>query len=204
MLSRKSLSVSLGIGVAVALVAASPAVACSQSVPPSIDELASGSFEGTPVAGVYEQHHIDSAPHLGVRAERTVSVVTRYWGTPPANTGRVIHGNDTVLAMSSCGNESGHEGMVGYGWVAEGSTSEYRGLPWVNLGGPDTWQTAGTLTVEQEQMLEAAFGPPVILEVSAATRAGALVQLWWAPVLVVGTLGAIAAVISMILRRRWS
>lgn len=35
--------------------------------------------------GIYEQQTIASAPSILIRAGATASVVTRYWGRPPAN-----------------------------------------------------------------------------------------------------------------------
>ena len=177
------------------MLAVGPVMACSYAEPPSVQDLVSGSFRSRNVAGVYEQQHIDSRPNLILWDVRTVSVVTRYWGEPPLNTGLVMHGDSNILGSDSCGNESGDEGMVGYGWVESAEDGERRFLPWVTLDEPGTWRTTGRVSADQEALLTAAFGPPVVLDVSPATRVLAFVQLWWLPTLIGIALGSVLYVV---------
>lgn len=193
----------MAILIGLTVVIAGPALACSQAEAIPLAELATGRIGDRAVAGVYEQRHIAAAPSLLVRDERTVSVVTRYWGDPPPDVGPVVHGRQTILYQDSCGNEAGQKGMVGYGWTWVGETTRERGLPWVTLGDAGTWETVGTIDAGQEALLEAAFGDPQILEVSLFDRVLSHGLLWWPPAALTALVASIGYGV-MRLRRRVS
>ena len=172
------------------LVLASPAVACSRAAPPNIADIVPGEpipgYGMSPVLGVYEQEHIAGAPGLVLISSRTVSVVTRYWGTPPPHTYLQRHGEGLgVLGMSSCGNEAGHTGLIGYNWVdqsvLEHGTEWGRPLPSIDIRPSTdgfTTTTAGVLDAEQEAELTARFGTPVVLLNSGADRVLGILIAW--------------------------
>lgn len=182
---------------------AGPARACSRPIPPTLAQILDPAGLGrdwpspeVTIAGVYEQTHIASAPSLVVRDVRTVSVVTRYWGTPP-DLGRVMHGDGLgILGGDSCGNESGSAGDVGYHWVVE--QGQRRFLPYIETAAG--WSSR--LTPAEEADLVARFGSPVVLEVNAITRIAALFQLWWLPALGAGIAGGGLAGVFALRRRR--
>ena len=63
--------------------------ACSIVSAPHIDDLVPGEvvFGEDQVLGVYEFEFVARSPNLVVTLAQSVSVVTRYWGTPPPRTG---------------------------------------------------------------------------------------------------------------------
>ena len=78
------------------LVPAASALACDWAPLTSVEDVQPG--EPLPefdprtsvVHGVYELEHIAASPDVIIVDERTVSVVTRYWGTAPPDTGFAI------------------------------------------------------------------------------------------------------------------
>ena len=177
------------------------AEACSLAPPPNLAELASGVLGGREVTGVYEQWHLAEAPNLVLRDARTISVVTRYWGSLPAATGPVMHGDQNLFSQSTCGNMAGSGGMVGYGLTLGGESPGGRGLPWVEIGDVGSFETTGSLTPEQESELSELFGPPVVVPVGLATRMSAVVMLWWQPVVVLSALGGLMLAVRQLLKR---
>jgi len=172
------------------LVAGAPACsACSVQLPPSLDEIVETrtAYE-TSVTGVFEVEHIAYAPNIGVRTARSVSVVTRYWGEPPPNLGRVSHGEFWFGGGSSCGNGNRDLGEIIYSWTD--GTEENRG----QFSGISTYRGSARskLSPDQEARLTAVFGEPVELSPSAFTRSVAWAQIWWLPTLLGMAIGTIA------------
>ena len=166
-----------------AFVGASVAFACSRTGPPLIEDIVPGvgnaPIGAADVVGVYEQEHIAEAPALVFVDSRTASVVTRYWGIPPTNVGLSIHGSGAgLLGVSSCGNEAGHVGWVGYYWVdarfLDRPANQSRPLPFIDIGNG----VIGRLTTDQEAQLADRFGPPVSVEVSFWERIGGTLFVW--------------------------
>lgn len=161
----------------------SVASACSWGWPPTIQEVAADAD----VVGIFEQEHIAEAPALVFVSSRAVSVVNRYWGTPPPNVGLALHGEGSgILGVGSCGNLAGHLGLVRYGGVSQSVVdappSAYtRRLPRINIGSEDNRDVInfdGRLSVDQEAVLTARFGPPVTVEVSRWERIGGTLFVW--------------------------
>lgn len=123
--------------------AALPAMACSMMAPPGVEDAVDDNSQVGPVDGVFEYQHISWTPHLGYRAARTVSVVTRYWGRAPEPNGLAIHGDQFLLGSmtSSCGNGSGWPGTVSQLVPRDRPTS-------TRVGGPERggWLRASATT----------------------------------------------------------
>jgi hypothetical protein len=142
-----------------------------------------------PVLGVYEVEHIANAGWFG--SERSITVVTRYWGTPPEETG-------PLMVVEGCGSNAEGIGEHGYGWVDTRTERELLGsrMP-LSLLVAD-----GRLTSEQEAMLVERFGPPVRLEVSTRDRLVAAGTVWRLELLVI--VAATGAALFMLHRHRRS
>ena len=67
-------------------------------------------WTGGDLAGWYEVEVIAKSPSLWYRSERSISVVTRYWGEPPSETGRLVHGSGGFLRPSKCFDTTGDKG----------------------------------------------------------------------------------------------
>lgn len=173
---KTRLTLVLSLITAVAITSAAPAFACSVAAPPVLEDvLVSQTALDRPVTGLFEVKHIARVPGFGLRDARSVSVVTRYWGEKPPNTGRVSHGSSWMLSSDSCGNGDEARGTVLYSWT-DGSV-ENRG----QFSALDASTRGEPLTAGQEAEIEAVFGPAVELDVSAATRAAAWAQILWLP-----------------------
>jgi hypothetical protein len=177
---------------AVGLVPSGEADACSLPDMPDIEDVLPGepirSLNTGPVLGIYEIEHIADAGWFG--SERSVTVVTRYWGTPPDVTG-------PLMRVEGCGTSTARAGEYGYGWVDTRTQQELLGSRVsVSLGGID-----GRLTFEQEVMLGERFGPPVTLDVSARDRLVAAGTVWRLELLVIVALTG-AAVLALRRHRR--
>lgn len=174
------------MGVVLIAQGASPAVAGS-GPPPALlgdiepDETLIG-YTSAPVVGVYELEHIAESPWLVFISSRTVSAVTRYWGTPPASTGLELHGTEFgILVQISCGNQAGHKDLIGYNGVS-GSNADHpeakRHLPFINVGSDSEYFVRAPLTAEQEAQLTVDFGAPVVLGISFGDHVGAVLLAW--------------------------
>ncbi len=169
-----------GLVLAIVLGMPHPAAACSTDRPPTLDEiLVEQEVRDRQVTGVFEVEHIAFAPTFFVRTSRSVSVVTRYWGEPPPDLGRVTHGEYWLGGGSSCGNGNGDLGDVIYSW--SDGVAENRG----QFSGINVPRESGTskLSAQQEAALVAAFGPAVDVGPSLLTSATAWAQIWWLPAL---------------------
>ncbi len=185
------------------LVTGPAASACSFAMPPDI----AGIYPGVPavegdtaaVVGVYEFEYIARSPRLLISGPRAVTVVTRYWGHPPAHLGLEMTGDDAGLfGYSSCGDLTRPTGTRSYWYSDERSVDrEDWGRSWLTLVG-----TEGSLSEAQEAMLDERFGPPVVLGVTLADRGTALVALWKWHMLAALLIGA--AVVVVVRRRRRS
>jgi hypothetical protein len=153
-------------------------MACSSSAPRTTDELLDRLDRKPKVSGidgVFEYTHIAFTPSLFYRHERSVSIVTRYWGNPPERLGLEIHGNDSILS-TLCFGRAWPAGAVGFGRFTDGRPS-FRELAYAEL--------PMTLTPEHSEFLEARFGPPVDVPVPKTALAGAWFLLLWQPLLIV-------------------
>ncbi len=198
--------VALGAFVAAALFTpVAPAHACSPVLPPRLDDLVPGepvpSGNGV-VVGVYEFEHIARSPNLVVAISQSVSVVTRYWGTPPPHTGLQRYGPswEILFGGNDCGAGMANLGDVGYRRVEERAVDNPNqprsGSAIGGVQGSD-----GSVTAEQEAMLTERFGPPVVLGVSARDRVVSTLMAWqWHLVALV----SVAMVIFAVLRWRRS
>lgn len=165
-----------------------PAAACSVAAPPVLEEvLDTRTVYERPVTGVFEVEHIARVPGFGIRDARSVSVVTRYWGERPPTTGRIQHGSFWLGSSDTCGNGDVSTGTVLYSWT-DGSV-ENRG----QFSAIDVPPWGEPVTADQQAALAAAFGDPIDLPVSPATRAAAWAQILWFPALLVVALGVAGA-----------
>ncbi|HUP76332.1 MAG TPA: hypothetical protein VM282_25075 [Acidimicrobiales bacterium] len=163
--------------------------ACSLPEMPHIEDVVPDepirSLNTGRVLGIYEIEHIAYAGWFG--SERSVTVVTRYWGTPPDETG-------PLMRVEGCGTSPAGVGERGYGWV---DTRTQQAL----LGSRISRSLRGTdggLSFEQEVMLVERFGPPVTLEVSTRDRLVAAGRVWRLELLVIV---AVTGVAVLLLRR---
>ena len=177
-----------GLVTLVILTTAPAAPACSRAANPTLHEvLRNETLVKSPTTGVFEIEHIAYAPNFFLRVERSVSVVTRYWGEPPPNLDRVTHGRQWLGGYGqTCSNGHGRLGSVWYSWT-HGEWDE-RASIWGIAFSRDAAQK--TLTAQQETLLEAAFGPAVVVDHSAVTHITAWANIWWSPILLGLALGA--------------
>ncbi|MEN8237891.1 MAG: hypothetical protein ABFR53_01690 [Actinomycetota bacterium] len=192
--------------VALAFAIAAPAWSCSSIPPPHIDDIAPGEpipeLTGSTAAGVYEQEHIAGSPGLVFISPRTVSVVTRYWGTPPAHLGPQMHGEGLgIFGVSSCGNQAGTVGLIGYNWVdrhdLDIGRDPHRPLPSIDIrpsldGFTET--TTGVLTEAQEADLTRRFGEPKVVLISAKHRFLANLMAWQYHIIALGFVAGLLAI----------
>lgn len=168
-----------------------PAAACSYTTGPELSDYLSGDEWNGQIDGVFEYQHIAWTPNLGYRDERSVSIVTRYWGDPPDQPGLEIHGEHFLGYTNSCANGAIPLGTVDYGVFYVGSRawrSSFGGI-----------QISEGLTPALAGLLEERFGPPVPIPVTLSARAGAWFLLIWQPVLFV----AVVVGGPMWLAKRW-
>jgi len=138
-----------------------------------------------------------------------VSTVTRYWGVPPASTGLQVHGEGLgILGSSSCGNQAGAVGLVGYNWVdqthLDTSTEPQRPLPSIDtrpfLDG-FTATTHGALTPRQEAGLTERFGEPTVLMITSGDRVAAMLMAWQYHLIALVLVAGIAVFLVLRMRR---
>ena len=172
---------------AVGLVPSGDAAACSLVPMPFLEDVLPGQpiedWPMQPVVGIYEFEFIAHSPGwLG--SARSVTVVTRTWGTPPQDTG-------PLGVVEGCGADPAGVGQRGYGWVeAQGPRErpEFRNS-W-SLGGTD-----GDLTAHQEAMLVDRFGPTVAIDVPPQARLTAFMSVWRRELLLLTGLVGVAVLV---------
>lgn len=146
--------VSCCLAVMAVLSFASPAIACTIIPGPQLSDLWPGEkpFRSFlwPVVGVFESETIERSPPDG-DGEWSITVVTRYWGLPPPNTGAVKHGpfQETTCPLP----QLGAVGDYRYGYVFERADGERQ------IGG-GILGVGSMLSAQQEAMLAERFGPP--------------------------------------------
>ena len=202
---HKSVSLITAVSV-LAVLGVLPALACSITGQPS---LLYGLEEGlwAEGSGVYEQETVAWAPSILIVSETTASVVTRYWGEPPANVGVQYEGGNWFAFLGSFGGDScdglldndgnilyhdGRVGTIGYGIapppapeVGPGSGPEEQAaagtVPW-HRSAPslelESGGLAGSLSAEELAALEAVYGSPQEVDVSTMTRVQASIAVW--------------------------
>ncbi len=151
--------VSCCAAVVMALSFATPASACMTNPEPRPADLWPGekvdtSLRGA-VVGVFESETTERSPGDG-DGEWSVTVITRYWGSPPLNTGSEKHGpfHQTSCHFPRLGAVGDHH----YGYVYEhpdGNRARGRATGAFSEVGP-------VLNAVQEAMLAERFGPPQI------------------------------------------
>ncbi len=163
--------------------------ACSLALIPNLDDLRpgepAGEFDTSPVTGVYEYETFARSP--GWFGDRSVTIVTRYWGEAPDDTGRRV-------VTPGCGRTVSDAGAIGHWWV---SASERRFRSSMTLGG-----TSGALTAEQESALAEQFGPPTVLDVSRLDRTLATARAWQWELVALAGIGAVGALVFVRVRRQ--
>ena len=147
------------------------------------------------------------APSILIVGETTASVVTRYWGEPPANVGVQYEGGGWFAFLSSLGGDScaglldsdgdilyhdGRVGTIGYGVapppspeVGPGSGPEEQAaagtVPW-HRSAPslelETGGLTGPLSANELTALGAVYGSPQTVDVSTTTRTRASIAVW--------------------------
>lgn len=167
--------------VATVLWVPAPAVACDGPGPEPLDVLLAAPDRPE---GLYELTVVARAPNLGLRGERSATVVTRSWGPAPDDTGVVIQGDSWgVLGGSSCGPGVG-DGDYFYQAVYGSDPARPSTLNFQVLAVADGIRVSAA----EADALARAFGPVEVHDVSTTDRLEAYVRLWWAPVVVVGVL----------------
>jgi len=183
-----------------------PALGCSITGQPA---LLYGLKEGlwAEGSGVYEQETVAWAPSILIVGETTASVVTRYWGEPPANVGVQYEGGGWFAFLSSLGGDScaglldsdgdilyhdGRVGTIGYGVapppspeVGPGSGPEEQAaagtVPW-HRSAPslelEPGGLTGPLSANELTALGAVYGSPQTVDVSTTTRTRASIAVW--------------------------
>ncbi len=187
---------------AVLVTVGSAAYACSVRRPPNIADLEPGvpvpdRNPDIAVVGVYEYEYIARSPQLLISGPRSVSIVTRYWGEPPAHIGLDISGDGAGRwSTTSCGDTTNPVGTIAYWYSDEKSVDRPDwGRSWLTLEG-----TESGIDTAQEAMLEDHFGPPVVLGTTSSDRAGAVFILWKWHLLAIVLAAGVWAVIRI--RRR--
>ncbi len=127
------------------------------------------------VVGVYEFESIARFPRLLVYGPRDVTVVTRYWGEPPARLGLEVGGSEPgIRSYSDCGDGTSSVGTQLYWYADELSLAE-------NRWGRGTATLTGTevgLSRSDEALLEERFGAPQVLSISLTDRLLAHAMIW--------------------------
>ena len=144
--------------------------------------------------GVFEYRQIAWVPNLLLHDERSVSIVTRYWGDAPEHMGFEIHGWRWLLAGGDCSNGVPTLGTVAHHAYYEGYRN-FRTLLYPGFLSP--------MTADQTAFLQNRFGPPVEVPVPAPAIAAAWFLILWQPVLVlVVVVGGYALLVRRWRRRR--
>jgi len=169
---------------------------CSVAGLPLVDAI-----EADKAPGVYQQETVARAPGFFLFwSASTASVVSRYWGEPPPNTGIQYEGGDwkwsNPFVVDSCEGllddddhiitPDGAVGTVGYGLASE---SDHRDAPWPHRG--DRART-GELSSDETAIFESAFGSAVGVDHSTWTLIQATALVWWRTALSYGVLVLIA------------
>lgn len=142
------------------VVGQSTALACSRVAPPSMEEVAANT-DGS-IAGVYQFMTLARAPTMGWRYATTATILTRYWGDPPDNTGIDVTGGEpwplyTWYGSGPCGpGAQPPVGEIGYATPRSGGSSGHRSITtWVVMGE----SMVGELSPSQVRALDATYGP---------------------------------------------
>ena len=167
------------------LFAAPGALACSGPEARPVAQVVADPTEDS-ITGFYELEVVARAPNLFVRGERSATVVTRVWGAGPEDLGVFVQGNAwlTMLGESTCGPGTG-DGTYVYATARSPEPERLRTLNFPLLAP----ENGIRLDPSEVAMLESAFGPTLVREISALDRMEAYGRLWVGPVLVVGVLG---------------
>lgn len=194
----------LSVGLLLVLAAPVPASACSMEAPPHIEVVAPGEpvrdYSDDVFLGVYEFEFVAHSPGLIVVGPRSATVVTRYWGVPPSDFGPQRVGSDLGVlgGDGNCGQHLGGTGEVGY-WYVDSRNVDHPNQSRASLtvAGVD-----GSLTPEQEAMLEERFGPSVVVGVSVADRSVGFLMAWQWQLVALGVVAGVIAGIVLFRRRR--
>ena len=184
----------------------SVAQALGTESPPDIGEA------DLPAAGVYEAGPIASVPDLGIVAGESVSAVTRYWGTPPAQLDDLerVGGRWRVVDLVTGGFDdcASDPHDISYGAVIEvrsggsASSGTYSQRLAVDRDDPEGGSRT-RLATAQEALLTERYGPPVEVGFGFSERLGAYTTLWWSRVALIAFLGlAVALPVRWLKRRR--
>ena len=207
--------------VGLSFVAAVPAEACSIAMPPPLLFVLEDGQMSPESSGIYEQETVAWAPSILIRSTATASVVTRYWGEPPANTGIQYEGGtwfpflDRFSGNSCAGlvdrdfnplTPDGPVGTLGYGVSQRPAKTEgplspeeaaaQGSIPWHRFA-PQlplaSGVDTGALSAAELARLDEVYGRPMVVEVTAFTRIQATIAVWF-PIL------ALIAVVFFVVR----
>lgn len=212
MLTRRFLTVLFLLAVLVGV--ATSAQACTVGMPGSLTEVVKEGGWPEANGGIYEQETIAWAPPILIRDTATASVVTRFWGRPPANVGVQYEGGEwfsflnSLFGIDSCdgildedGNlvaPNGQVGTVGYGMAPPPENTEgplspeeaaAQGTIPFHRSAPllelENGSRTGKLSPSEIAALEGAYGSATVLEIPFWTRAQATFVVWWPSLLAV-------------------
>ena len=183
-----------------------PAMACSGPLPLSIEQLAGTSdehadFNIDEVTGVYQLETIAAVPSMGFRNAAAATVVSRYWGEPPGETGVAVTGGDWLYdtVFTDCEPDPmPPAGESAYGFGVNGDPSRFVSVQ-LTPGAPYAEGTIhGDLTTDQVAALDKAYGPHTTIPISVGNRVHGVATVWYPNLLIVG---ALAGIISLAIRR---
>lgn len=170
------------------------------SRPPSTSSLKSLRFQTslpTEWLAFFSRRRLHNPRIVGLRRGAAASVVIRYWGTPPENSGVEVSGGELLLGtlwFTDCEpDQQAPPGESGYGWTETTGGPRYI---WVDIG---DGHLIGELSTSQVQSLDAAFGDHITLAITPADRLQAVIWVWW-PILL--PTAVVAALIILIVKRR--
>jgi len=179
------------------------ATACSIAGPEPFDEiLAAGEIYSQPLVGFYEQQHIAFTPAFFLRGERSASVVSRYWGSPP-NLSVASHGSGGFfigfLFGGGCGDDASNLGETSIHAATEGAADYRRGsISGVDLADPSYPQV---LSPAEEAALDERFGPAVAESLGPDDYVLGYTLILWRPLLGLAAFSGLAYLVRSRIRK---
>lgn len=187
----KAIGLIVGIVFVATMVGQATALACSTVGALTLDEILEldEDLRGDTLAGFHEQRHIARIPKMPFLVnERSASVVVRYWGEAP-NLSVASHGDEGIFLQTStsCGSPARPNGFVATQANSAGS------LEYPRWSGSNIMLEYGpSPSAAEVAKIESRFGAAVEVSLGLDDYVVAYALLLWRPLVVFGTLGAIA------------
>ena len=174
---RLKVAVVLG-AVALAMALPAPARACSPGESSSLAEAVGldavdwRDDVGTPARTVVERAPMVRIPHMILFSGKGIMAITRYWGEEPGGLANRRHeGGEFILSWGGCSVFVGPYAEYEAIYELEDGSHIYRWLELRDLA------DKGRLLASDEAILEAQYGPPVVVEFSTGERIRGYVSL---------------------------